>query len=89
MAEYRLYIFDSRNHRLDRFETFEARDDDEALALIEPRIGDHPLELWTGGRKIGQFESALALSGIASASMWMPREAPDHMPQRRMFSSWS
>ncbi len=89
MAEYRLYIFDSRSHRLDRFETFEAQDDDDALDLIAPRIGDHPLELWTGGRKVGQFESALALSGLASAGMWMRPEEVDPMPQRRLFGSWS
>ena len=89
MAHYRLYFLDSRTGKIERFEEFEARDDDEALGLIEQRIGDQPLELWSGGRKIGQFETALALSGVASAGLWVRGEAPvTAPPARRLFSSF-
>jgi hypothetical protein len=86
MSRYRLYFLDSRTGSIDRFEEFEARDDDHALDLIGPRIGDAPLELWSGGRKVGRFESALAMSGIASASLW-ERLAPEPAASddRRLF----
>lgn len=61
MAFYRLYYLESRTGRIERHEQFEAGDDDAALDAIEPHIGDQPLELWTGGRKVGQFEDALAV----------------------------
>jgi hypothetical protein len=89
MAHYRLYFLNSRTGKIERFEEFEAQDDDQALVLIEQRIGDQPLELWSGGRKIGQFETALALSGVASAGLWMrdePHSSPP--PARRLFSSF-
>ena len=89
MPHYRLYFLSSRSGSIERFEEFEARDDDEALALIDHRIGDQPLELWTGGRKVGQFECALALSGLTSAGLWTPQQLPDPPPSRRLFGSWS
>lgn len=90
MPHYRLYFLSRRNGSIERFEEFEARDDDAALAEIEQRIGDQPLELWSGGRKIGQFETALALSGLASAGLWMRDEPPVRMPApRRLFNSWA
>jgi hypothetical protein len=85
MRRYRLYFLDSRTGRIDHFEEFEARDDDHALDLIEPRIGDAPLELWSGGRKIGRFETALALSGIASASLWERLASEPAPSDRRLF----
>ena len=89
MAHYRLYFLDNRTGKIERFEEFEACDDDKALDVIELRIGDQPLELWSGGRKIGQFETALALSGVASAGLWMRDEAPASLPPaRRLFSSF-
>jgi hypothetical protein len=89
MAHYRLYYLDSRSGKIERFEEFEACDDDDALGFIEQRIGDQPLELWSGGRKIGQFETALALSGVAAAGLWMRDEAPaPPPPARRLFSSF-
>lgn len=90
MPHYRLYFLSRHNGSIERFEEFEARDDDAALAVIEQRIGDQPLELWSGGRKIGQFETALALSGLASAGLWIRDEPPARLPsQRRLFSSWA
>jgi hypothetical protein len=89
MPHYRLYFLSSRTGGIIRFEEFEAHDDDEALTMIDDKIGDHPLELWTGGRKVGQFETALALSGLVSAGLWKSKELPDPPPSRRLFSSWS
>ena len=88
MSHYRLYFLGIRTGSIERFEEFEAEDDDSALALIQPRIGDQPLELWSGGRKIGQFETALALSGIESAGLWAGRDYPAPTPQRRLFEYW-
>ena len=89
MPRYRLYFLSRRNGSIERFEEFEANDDDDALATIEPRIGDQPLELWSGGRKVGQFETALALSGMVSDGHWMPHR-PERSPESRpLFDSWS
>ena len=67
MPHYRLYFLSSRTGSIERHEQFEARDDDDALDTIDPYLlGDHPIELWTGGRKVGQFDTALAISGLAS-----------------------
>lgn len=90
MPHYRLYFLSRRNGSIERFEEFEARDDEAALAVIEQRLGDQPLELWSGGRKIGQFETALALSGLAAAGLWMRDQTSDPPPApRRLFSSWA
>jgi len=70
MRQYRLYFLNSRSGRIERHEQFEAASDEEALELIRPMIGTEPLELWTGGRKIGQFDTALAMSGLSSAGLW-------------------
>jgi hypothetical protein len=86
MPQYRLYYLHSRTGSIDRFEEFVARDDDHAVKLIDPHIGEQPLELWSGGRKIGQFEDALALSGMASAGLWAHQAPEPAAPARRLFS---
>src|SRR5512139_2463534 len=68
--QYRLYFLSNRTGSIDRHEQFEARDDDHAVELIESHIGEQPLELWTGGRRVGRFEDALAVSGIEAAAFW-------------------
>jgi hypothetical protein len=85
MAYYRLYFLDDRTGRIERHEQFEANDDDAALDAIGPHIGDQPLELWTGGRKVGQFESALAVYAMDCPSRWDVR-ARSSPPVRRIFS---
>lgn len=85
MAFYRLYYLDSRTGRIDRHEQFEALDDDAALDAIEPHIGDQPLELWTGGRKVGQFEDALAVYAMGHSRHWSDR-AQTVSTVRRIFS---
>jgi hypothetical protein len=87
MSLYRLYFLDGRSGKIIRFEEFEASDDDHAVDLIEPHIGAGPLELWSGGRRIGQFETALAHACYPSASLWK-RLTPDPEPtptDRRLF----
>jgi len=86
MPHYRLYFLARVTGTIDRHEEFVARDDDHALELIEPHVGGQPLELWTGGRRVGQFEAALALSGIASAGLWASEELPDLGRFRRLFN---
>jgi hypothetical protein len=67
MPHYRIYFLSSRTGRIERHEEFEARDDDEAVEAIDAHLlGDRPVELWTGGRKVAQFDTALAVSGLAS-----------------------
>lgn len=88
MRQYRLYFLNSRTGRIERHQQFEATSDEEALDLIRPLIGTEPLELWTGGRKIGQFDTALALSGLSSAGLWSAeRIVQPSVP--RQFSSLS
>jgi len=85
MPQYRLYFLSAATGSIQHFEQFEAADDDDAIALIDHHLGDQPLELWTGGRRVGQFESALALSGIASAGLWTDRTQAQASQTRRLF----
>ena len=85
MPQYRLYFLTAPSGRIEHFDQFEARDDDEAVALIERHVGEQPLELWTGRRRVGQFESALALSGIASAGLWTDRTPSSASHPQRLF----
>jgi hypothetical protein len=77
MPQYRLYFLGIRTGRIESHEQFEARDDEEALSFIQPHVGDHPLELWTGGRRIARFDTALALSGLSSQGLWGRRQEPE------------
>jgi hypothetical protein len=86
MPHYRLYFLQSRTGSIERFEEFEARDHDHAIELIQPHVGEQPLELWSRGRKVGQFEDALALSGMASAGLWVHEAAQPATPARRLFN---
>jgi len=83
--QYRLYFLSNRTGSIDRHEQFEARDDDHAVELIRPRIGEQPLELWTGGRRVGRFEDALALSGLGSAALWDRLSRQPAQPRRNLF----
>ena len=85
MPQYRLYFLSAPSGSIAHHEAFEARDDDEALMMIDHQIGEQPLELWTGGRRVGQFESALAISGIASAGLWANRGPLESFQARRLF----
>lgn len=88
MPHYRLYFLSPRNGSIERFEEFEASDDDDALAHIDQHVGEQPLELWSAGRRVGRFEAALALSGLVSAGLWLPREPEARPGSRRLFGTW-
>jgi hypothetical protein len=87
MPHYRLYFLNGRTGSIDRFEEFEAADDDGAMKRIEPRIGDQTLELWSGGRRVGRFDDALTISGLPSTGPWTGSGSrrPDPAPHRRPF----
>ena len=61
---YRLYFMDPRTGHIIRFVEQEAADDQSALALAREQEGAHPLELWTGHRKVGRIEAADPVSRI-------------------------
>jgi hypothetical protein len=83
MPQYRLYFLSAPRGSIHHFDQFEASDDDAAIAHIDRHVGEQPLELWTGRRRVGQFESALAISGIASAGLWTEyAHAETHRPRR-------
>ena len=76
MPHYRIYFLSSRTGRIEHHEEFEAADDDAALGAIEAhRFGDRPVELWTGGRKVVQFDTGLAVSGMPSHGLGANAEA--------------
>lgn len=60
MANYRLYSFGPRFKRIEAVESFDAPDDESALAIFAARTGDSPTELWSGGRKVASSPSSTA-----------------------------
>lgn len=55
MNYYRLYVLSSPEGRFVGFEEIEAEDDVAAVRRAEQFIGERPLELWCGSRKIRSF----------------------------------
>ena len=55
LAYYRLYLLAEPGGRFVGFEEIEAPDDVEAARLAESHVGEHPLELWCGKRKVKSF----------------------------------
>lgn len=55
VAYYRLYLLAEPGGRFVGFEEIEAPDDVEAARLAEGHVGEHPLELWCGKRKVKSF----------------------------------
>lgn len=62
MPYYRLYFLDPHSGHINRFEEYDAIDDVKAIRLAERRVGDGPLELWSGRRKIGCFVASVTLA---------------------------
>lgn len=60
VAYYRLYVLSGPSGRFVGFEEFEAADDVEALRRADGFIGDQPLELWCGSRKVRSIPAAAA-----------------------------
>ena len=58
MVYYRLYVLSAPEGRFIGFEEIEAVDDVEAVRRAETFIGNRPLELWCGTRKIRFFAAA-------------------------------
>ena len=58
MGYYRLYMLSAPEGRFIGFEEIEAVDDVEAVRRAESFVGDRPLELWCGARKIRSFPAA-------------------------------
>ena len=54
---YRLYFMNPISGHIERFADFEAPDDSAALSLAREHIGDNPLELWCGSRKVHRIEA--------------------------------
>ena len=58
MNYYRLYVLSAPEGRFVGFEEIEAPDDDEAVRRAGDFIGDRPLELWCGTRRVRTFPAA-------------------------------
>ncbi len=57
MAYYRLYFMNRFSGHIERFEELDASSDEAARDLAAGRVGDEPLELWCGHRKVQRFEA--------------------------------
>ncbi len=57
MNYYRLYVLSAPEGRFVGFEEIEAEDDVAAARKAEQYIGERPLELWCGSRKIRSFNA--------------------------------
>jgi len=55
VAYYRLYLLANPDGRFVGFEEFESADDVEAARVAEAHVGEQPLELWCGKRKVKTF----------------------------------
>lgn len=57
MGYYRLYFMNRSNGHIERFEQFDADDDPSAIIVADRHVGNQPLELWSGHRKVRRFEA--------------------------------
>ena len=57
MAYYRLYFMNARSSHIERYTSFDAADDAEAVRLAEGYHKGDPMELWNGGRRVRRFEA--------------------------------
>lgn len=55
MSYYRLYVLSAPEGRFVGFEEIEAEDDVAAMRQSDQFIGERPLELWCGSRKVRSF----------------------------------
>jgi len=58
VAYYRLYLLSAPEGRFVGFEEIEAADDVEAARIAETYVGERPLELWCGTRKVRAIPAA-------------------------------
>lgn len=59
MPYYRLYFINPNTGRFLRFEELQAQDDVEAVRLASEKTGDHPLELWSGARRVKLYSTLI------------------------------
>ena len=69
MTKYRLYFMSPRTGHIDRFEEFEAPDDGQAISIAEDQLGEQPIELWAGHRKVRRYPYGPGFTGRGS---WPP-----------------
>jgi hypothetical protein len=60
---YRLYMLSAPEGRFIGFEEIEADDDDDAKRRAERFVGERPLELWCGQRKVASIPAATPTIG--------------------------
>ncbi|MCS3758657.1 hypothetical protein [Bradyrhizobium centrosematis] len=53
---YRVYMLTFEGHVLG-FVDLQCASDDEALKKAAALVGDDPVEVWNGGRRVGRFEA--------------------------------
>jgi hypothetical protein len=53
MTDYRFYSLDERGKVFTPPVVLKCRDDDEALLQGKTLLGEHPMEIWDGGRRVG------------------------------------
>lgn len=54
---YRLYFMNLVTGHIDRYEEFDASDDQMAISIGAAWVGDQPIELWCGQRKVYRIEA--------------------------------
>jgi hypothetical protein len=52
VAYYRLYFMNKHSGHIDRFEEFEAIDDESAIERADRHAALAPFELWSGAKKV-------------------------------------
>jgi hypothetical protein len=63
VAYYRLYYLDGLSGHVDHFREFEAESDEAAIAYADDTRGLTPMELWSGERKIKDWEAFPPVEG--------------------------
>lgn len=53
MTDYRFYQLDQRGKVFTAPTVLQCRDDDEAISQGQGLVGEFPLEIWDGGRRVG------------------------------------
>ena len=67
MSYYRLYFMSTYSGHIERFEEFDAADDNEAIAVAETKRGPLVLELWCSRRKVARLDSLSLASQLLTA----------------------
>jgi hypothetical protein len=65
LSYYRLYVLSAPEGRFIGFEEFEADDDVAAVRQSEQFVGERPLELWCGSRKVRSIPARFAASALS------------------------